>query len=345
VDYLDTYFVINKPATPQFMITRSLDITFDPLDFANKESYSDILMAAVVVKREIWLIGSQTTEIWYDAGAQGPTDFTAFAFQSQPSVFIDRGTVAKYSVAVTDNAVYWLTQDRAGTGFILKGQGYQAVPISTFAMMAEFATYPRIDDAIGYCYQVGGHRFYAIAFPHADKTWVYDITASTPGAEQWHEAVWLDANGTEHRHRANCAFTGHGEVVCGDWENGNLYAFDLSLFTDNGAPVKRLRHFPHLLNDGKRVFYKQFIADVEGGTGGGITFPEPPQIFLAWSDDRGHRFGNPVGQDIGETGDYVSSVQYQRLGMARDRVFQVQWSTPYRTCLLGAFIDVTPAQS
>jgi hypothetical protein len=31
--------------------------------------------------------------------------------------------------------------------------------------------------------------------------------------------------------------------------------------------------------------------------------------------------------------------------MARDRVFQLQWSTPYPTVLLGAFVDVTPAQS
>jgi hypothetical protein len=337
VDYLDGYFILNVPGTPQFQITGNLDTTFDPLDFANKETYSDILMTLAVAKREVWLIGSQTTEIWYDVGQ---TDITGFAFQPMPGVFIDRGTVAKYSVAVTDDGVYWLTQDRGGTGSILRGGGYEAKPISTYAMETEFATYPRIDDAIGFCYQIGGHRFYCIAFPHADKTWCYDITNGL-----WHELVWLDTNGTEHRHRANCAFTAHGEVVCGDWENGNLYAYDLRVFTDDGQPVKRLRHFPHLLNDGKRVFYRQVLLDVEGGTGGHTTFPEPPQIFLAWSDDRGHLFGSPVGQDVGETGDYVSSVNFQRLGMARDRVFQVQWSTPYRTCLQGAWVDVTPAQS
>jgi hypothetical protein len=337
VDYLDTYFIFNKPGTPQFFISGSNDTTFDPVDFANKESYSDILMTLAVAKREVWLIGSQTTEIWYNVGQ---SDITDFAFQSMPGVFIDRGTVAKYSVAVTDDAVYWLTQDRGGTGSILAGAGYEAKPISTFAMEAEFARYPRIDDAIGWTHQIAGHRFYTIAFPHADKTWSYDITTSS-----WHEAVWLDTNGTEHRHRANCAFTGHGEVICGDWENGNLYAYDVRVFTDDGAPVKRLRHYPHLLNDGKRLFYRQFIADIEGGTGGGTTFPEPPQVFLAWSDDRGHKFGNPVGQDIGETGDYVSSVQYQRLGMGRDRVFQLQWSTPYPTVLQGAWIVVEAASS
>jgi hypothetical protein len=343
VDYLDTFFIFNKPSTPQFFISGSLDTTFDPLDFANKEAFSDILMSIAVAKKELWLIGSQTTEIWYDVGAsadQASGISTGFQFAPMPGVFIDRGTIAKYSVAMTDDAVYWLTQDRGGTGSILAGSGYEAKPISTYAMEVEFRSYPRLDDAIGYTHQIGGHRFYSIAFPHADKTWSYDITTS-----KWHEAVWLDTNGTEHRHRANCAFTAHGEVCCGDWENGNVYAYDLATFTDDGQPIKRLRQWPHSLNEGKRVFYKQFIADVEGGTGGGLIFPEPPQIFLAWSDDRGHSWGNPVGQDIGETGDYVSSVQYQRLGMARDRTWQLQWSTPYKTCLQGAWIIAESAQS
>jgi hypothetical protein len=248
--------------------------------------------------------------------------------------------VAKYSVAQTDDTVYWLSRDRGGTGSVLSGSGYQVNAVSTFAIESEFATYARIDDAIGFCYQISGHRFYVLTFPHADKTWAYDTTT-----KEWHELVWLDINGTEHRHRANCAFTAHGRVVCGDWENGNVYAYDIGAFTDDGQPIKRLRHFPHMLADGKRVFYRQVLLDVEGGTGGHTTFPEPPQIFLAWSDDRGHSFSNPVGQDIGETGDYVSSVNFQRCGMARDRVFQVQWSTPYPTVLIGAWVDAHPAQS
>jgi hypothetical protein len=342
VDYLDTYFMFNKPNTPQFYISGSLAVTFDSLDFANKESYSDILMALIVSRREVWLIGSQTTEVWYNYGYTfSTTDATAvqFPFQEMEGVFIDRGCVAKYSVAQTDDVVYWLTQDRGGTGSVLAGSGYKATHVSTPAIEAEFATYPRIDDAIGFCYQLAGHRFYVLTFPTADKTWVYDIST-----ELWHEAVWLDANGTEHRHRANCAFTAYGLVCCGDWENGNIYAYDLANFTDNGAPIKRLRHFPHMLKDGKRVFYRQVLLDIETGTGG-HQLPEDPQVFLAWSDDRGHLFGSPVGQTIGASGEYLTSVQFQRLGMGRDRVFQVQWSTPYKTALQGAWVDVAVAQS
>jgi hypothetical protein len=376
VDYLDTYLIFNKPNTPQFYISGSLATTFDPLDFANKESYSDLLVTLIVAKREIWLIGEKTAEIWYDAGATfSTTDTTAatsFQFAEVPGVFVDHGCAAKYSAANYDNSVFWLTQDRQGQGFVMMGSGYQTTRVSTYAIEAEFTSYQRINDAIGFCYQLAGHTFYVLTFPSADKTWCYDI-----GTKLWHEWAWIDTNGTEHRHRANCFWPVNGVGVIGDWENGNLYALDNSVFTDNGAPIKRVRSYPHMLADGKRVFYRQFLADIETGTPGGdavIAVPDGPLqredapyslylredgsilmrednpkvvtwVSLRWSDDRGHTFGNPVLQDAGATGEYLTSLQYQRLGMARDRVWELSWSTSVLRVLQGAWIDATPAQS
>jgi hypothetical protein len=68
-------------------------------------------------------------------------------------------------------------------------------------------------------------------------------------------------------------------------------------------------------------------------------------VSLRWSDDRGHSFGSPVSQSIGEAGEYLTSLQWQRLAYARDRVFEISWSVPMPTALQGAWIDVTPAQS
>lgn len=68
-------------------------------------------------------------------------------------------------------------------------------------------------------------------------------------------------------------------------------------------------------------------------------------ISLRWSDDRGHAWGHPVAIPMGEAGEYRTSLQWQRLSFARDRVFELSWSVPCRTALQGAWIDVTPAQS
>lgn len=257
VGYLDTFFIFNKPATPQFYWSLSQSAAFDTYaqDFANKASYSDLLITLAVAQREIWLLGERTTEIWIDVGAQDTQ------FQQQPGVFIDHGCAAKYSVATYDNSVYWLSYDRGGQGIVLRGGGYQAQRVSTYALEAHLAeAMPRIDDAIGFVYQLGGHAFYVLTFPEADETWVYDITTG-----QWHEWRWLDSNGREHRHRANCCAFINGMVIVGDWENGHLYHVDSTVLTDDGQPIKRQRAYPHLLNEGHRVFYRQLIADLETG--------------------------------------------------------------------------------
>jgi hypothetical protein len=75
------------------------------------------------------------------------------------------------------------------------------------------------------------------------------------------------------------------------------------------------------------------------------TFPSPWLLYLDWSDDRGHTFGNPVGQSMGGQGEYLTQAQWQRLGLARDRVFRLTWTSPVRTALQGAWIEAQPALS
>jgi len=70
-----------------------------------------------------------------------------------------------------------------------------------------------------------------------------------------------------------------------------------------------------------------------------------PKVFLRWSDDGGHSYGNPIGISMGDTGEYLTSHQWNRLGMGRRRVFEIFWSGATATALLGAWIDSNPAQS
>jgi hypothetical protein len=333
VAYIDTYFLFNKPGTPQFYSSDSNSLTFDSLWFANKVAYADHLVTLAVAHREIWLLGQTTSEVWIDAGAP------QFPFQAMQGVFIDYGCAAKHSVARVDNALFWLGRDRSGQGIVLRGAAYEAKRISTFAIENAIADYGVISDAIGYTYQQRGHVFYRLIFPRANKAWGVDISTDPP---QWHELAWIDDSGVEHRHRGNCHAFCYGVNVVGDWQNGNLYALDMDVYTDNGSPIKRVRGFPHLVQDGKRVSYRQFIADMEVGRATGEL---KPFVSLRWSDDRGASWGNPVMLSLGAPGEYLTSMQAQRLGIARDRVFELSWSSPVRTALNGAFVDARVATS
>jgi len=178
-----------------------------------------------------------------------------------------------------------------------------------------------------------------LAFPQANKTWLYDLTT-----ELWSEWNWSDANGILNRSRANCAMFAYGKNIIGDWENGTLLTLEPDVFTDLGAPIVRIRTFPHIMKNGDRISYKQFTADVSVGNYDDQNAAEP-MIYLSWSDDRGVTYGNPVGQSLGSLGNYLTQPSWNRLGMARDRVFKLQHSAPMNVAINGAFIDAVPAKT
>jgi hypothetical protein len=105
VRYLDTFFIFNSPGTPVFYSSLSNSVTFDATYFASKTGAGDVLVGIEVMHREIWLIGTKTTEIWSDVGA------AAFPFAAVPGAFIQHGCAAKNSICTQDMAVFWLSQD------------------------------------------------------------------------------------------------------------------------------------------------------------------------------------------------------------------------------------------
>jgi hypothetical protein len=98
-----------------------------------------------------------------------------------------------------------------------------------------------------------------------------------------------------------------------------------------------------LVKDGNRLSYSSFIADMDVGNAPETGQGEEREVLLRWSDARGKSWGNTVPQVWGAAGNYETSIIWRRLGMARDRVFEVRWSFPYRTGLLGAFVEAEQA--
>lgn len=341
VDYLDTFMVFNRPGTAAFYSTLSNTLALDPLYIAQKTGGADPVVAAVVNRDEIWVIGERTTEIWTNVGA------AQFPFQRLSGVFVEHGCAAKYSIAAWDKMIFWLSQDKAGRARVSMVQPYDLADVSTYAIEQELADYARLDDAVAFIYQQEGHVFYQLTFPSADKTWVYDIKEKL-----WHQRASIDGDGNWHRHRANCGAYAYGKNLVGDFQNGLVYSYEVKAFTDNGTPIPRLRTFPHILNNGKRVTYDAFIADVEVGTYGGDDIPiltppdlaDPllgPWISLRWSDTRAKSFGNHVNQPLGMGGEFLLSPIWRQLGMARDRIFELSWSVAAEVALSGAWVEVT----
>lgn len=308
----------------------TLGTAFNPLDIAAKSGFNDPIVGLISVHRELWLIGALTTEVWIDTGA---ADFT---FQEQQGAFINHGCAAPFSIASMDIFLFFIMQDLQGNGMVVQGQSYSLTEISTPRIVAEFKKYPTISDAIGFCFQIEDHSFYALIFPTANKGWLYDVVS-----KQWCEWSYTDPDGNLIRPKANCYMFANGVNLVGDFSNGQLLQLDIDTFEDVGNPIVRIRTFPHSTDSNEKITYLNFQADIEPGT---IADDSDPQISLSWSDDKGKTYGNPVQQSMGKIGNYLTVASWNRLGEARDRVFKLQWSTNNGTSLNGGFIDSKAAR-
>ena len=373
VGYLDGYFVFNEPNSQNLWITTLLDGTsIDPLDFASTEGSPDGLLAVVSNFREIWAFGTNSIEVWFDSGA------TDFPLQRIQGAFNELGCAAPYSIAKMDNGLFWLGRDRRGQGIVYRANGYTGQRISTHAVEWQIQQYDGMSDAIGYTYQQDGHSFYVLVFPSANTTWVYDVAT-----QAWHERAGWN-NGEFTRHRGNCQMAFNNKILIGDFENGNVYAFDLTDYSDNGGIQKWLRTWralPTGQNNLKRTAQHSLQLDIESGVGLNgsmiaetiylltendeylitengdylideettfVTQGSDPQVMLRWSDDGGHTWSNEHWSPIGKIGEYYKRVFWRRLGMTlklRDRVYEISGTDPVKIDIMGAELIMSPTNA
>ena len=340
VGYLDGYFVFNEPNSQRVWVTSLLDgLSVDPLDFASAEGSPDGLVAVIVDHREAWMFGSDSVEVWYDAGN---ADFPLARIQG---AFNEIGCVAAYSVAKLDNGLFWLGTDARGQGIVYRANGYTGVRVSTHAIEYAIAQYGNISDALAYTYQQEGHAFYVLTFPSANATWVYDVST-----QAWHERAGFD-NGAFMRHRSNCQCNFEGNILVGDFENGNVYKFNLDIYADNGGIQKWLRSWralPTGANNLKRTAQHSLQLDAETGVGLNLGQGSTPEAMLRWSDDGGHTWSNEHWAQMGAIGQYGYRTIWRRLGMTlklRDRVYEVSGTDPVKISVMGAELLVSPTNS
>lgn len=331
VGYLDGYFVFNEPNSQKIWVTQLLDGTsVDPLDFASAEGNPDDVVAIFVDHREVWVYGTNSTEVWYNAGL---LDFPLTRIQG---AYNELGCAAPYSIAKMDNQIYWLGKDARGQGMVYRAAGYMGQRISTHAIEWQMQEYSNLEDAVGYTYQQDGHSFYVLNFPTANTTWVFDVATGA-----WHERASFQ-NGQFNRHRGNCQMFYNSQNVIGDYQNGKIYKFDLETYSDDGQPQKWLRSWralPTGANNLARTVQHSMQLDCETGVGLNLGQGSNPQVMLRFSDDGGHTWSNEHWKSMGRIGRYGFRTIWRRLGATmkiRDRVYEVSGTDPVRIYIMGA---------
>ncbi|MFA5875261.1 MAG: packaged DNA stabilization protein [Candidatus Margulisiibacteriota bacterium] len=328
VAFTKGYFVVTQVTSQTFYISQELDIatTWNALDFATAEGNPDNTAGVIVYQDELVFPGYRSVEVWYFNGNPD------FPFQRNSNVVIDHGCTAPRSISRLADSVYWLGGDNLGKGIVWRLNGYAPERISTHEIEQQIAKLSYINDAIGMAYMQEGHIFYILQFPSANLTLCFDAITGT-----WHRRSYCDpTTGDFNFWKASCiCFNGNANLI-GDIQSGNVYSLDLDTHTDNGDPI--VRQYTTTINSSaqQKIQYGMFGINLEPGVG--IVDTPAPKIGLQFSNN-GHTWSNIRYNSFGAIGDYDQTVNFYRLGMARNRAFRLTTSDPVKFVLLGFVMD------
>src|ERR1700722_1515148 len=282
VGYCDGFFLALIASSNTFYVSGPLDATDWTTNGASLVSvFPDNLLGMLVDHREVWFWSATRAVVYYDSG-------NIFPFDVVPGGFIEQGLGARLSPSQLDNTIFWLGADSRGSAVVWRAQGYTPSRVSNHAIEYAMQGYARIDDAIGFSFQMDGHYFYQLYFPTANATWRYDVATN-----MWHEVgYWNLATGTFIAHKSQVHVFVFGKHLVGDWGSDTIYEMAIPFYSngvwkfadDDGNPIRRVRRMPHLSKDQKLQAHHQLQVYIESGLGPTPPLPAteaPTTLFLA----------------------------------------------------------------
>ena len=378
VDILDNYFVYNKPNSQEFGASDLLSPISNGLSYSLKDGAPDDLVALIVDHREIYLLGYNSSEAWVDVGT------VPFPFQRIPGTNTQHGIGAKYSISRLGNSFAYVSHNLRGQAQIMQMNGYKPERISTHAVENSLVN-QTIDDAIAWTYQIEGHECYVVTFPSINLTWVYDIATQmwhkwlywnndgTYGRHRGNccclfqgEVIVGDYENGKLYKLDQENYTDDGQHVrrlrraphlVADLQRQYFDEFQIqfqpgvgnggSFFISNPVNPNYI-----YLGDTYTIAAGDSLLILAEGTYVLATQPvvldnsvANPQAMLRWSNDGGSTWSKEYWVSIGALGKYKNRAIWRRLGMARDRVFEVVVTDPIKAVIVSANLKASQGEN
>ena len=328
VVFVDQYFVVSKPDSAEFYISTLADGTgWASLDFATAESSPDDLVRVFASFGQLFLMGENTTEIWYNSGN------VDFPFARVEGAKMQVGLAARDSAVEIDNSLFWVGSDKDGDSIIYRANGYNEQRVSTHAIEEILGKIDDISAIRGYSYQENGHSFYVITGGGLPTSLAYD--AST---QMWHEKAYTNSKGDFEVHRAASHIFAFGKNLVGDYSNGKIYEQSLDFYDDDGDEIRRERTFTHISSENNRFTVNEVQIDFESGVGLTNGQGSDPQVWLQTSNNGARSFGTELLAGIGKLGKLRTRAVWRRLGQFDLMTLKVSISDPVKVAICGAYM-------
>jgi hypothetical protein len=320
---MDGYTIYVRPNSNQFYISAADSAgTIDPLDFDSADTKAGNIIAACVLKHEVWFFRPTSAEIWIDSGG---ADFPFARYNGTP---VDVGVVGAHAWCIAADTVLIVGRTDRGVGAVYAMQGHQPVRVSDQAVEEAIDGCTDLSQISMWSYHTLGNEFVGINGPGMQTTRVLDMAS-----RQWHERAEL-VNGEFVPLRITHVVSAFDQIFA--IGPGGLYRMDGDQHSIDGGPLVRERTWPHLVSPAfEMVSYRGLeLACTTGSEVAG-------NITLEISNDGGFVYLAPMMRSLGAIGRRMQKVRWLGLGSAFDRVFRLRCTDAVPLTLHGATLDAS----
>ncbi len=342
-----TAIVLSTNGTPVITI-----LSEGQLQQGSITSHPGTIVACRTLHRRLFLFSQNFTEVWENQGIG-----TNLPFRRNNSLLMEYGTPAIGSIATGFDLMMFLSQDKDGLGSVMQVRGTESIPASTRALdfqLAQYASLGQVADCRAFLIKENGLIFYRMNFTLANHTFVNNVSQSKPSFDaesdmykHWHEEEVL--NGNRHPAQTHAYFNGNNYV--GNYLLPILYRVDVSLFTNNGEAIRRMRitrafsppgdqriridrlqidllqgsleNLQPTFEDIDLLAEDTFILETESGLNIQleqeleINNPNLIFVYLSISKDGGQTYGYSAGAPMGNVGQRTFRTLWRKLGTTK----------------------------
>lgn len=302
--------------------------TYSALNFAEAEVKPDPLLRAYVFNQLVYMLGSKTTELWYNSGSGQPP------FSRQDTALVNTGIVGKHAVTSSDQFLYFMSDDRKFYQVIGSSKRY----ISTNGIAHIVEGFSTVDDCIASAFVFRGQDFILFKFPTEGAALLY--------SEQ--NNYWVELSAGTDLTRAswygNAVVKAYDKNIVIDYRNGNSYELDEDTYTDNGDTRLRIRVLPSFtakdVGGVGRILAKHARINMQCGVGLDTGQGSDPELMCQFSAEGGEIWQAIQLVKFGKAGEYVKPVDFFDFANGYEIKIRIMVSDPVPVSMFDGAIDI-----
>lgn len=317
--WLNARFVIDS-GYRQFNYSEVDSVSFPQLNFYDAESSPDPIVGLAQVQNRVYVLGTRSYEVWTMDGSNDDPMSPISGTASQI------GCMAKDSIAVIADRVFWLGSSDAGRYMVFVGTGLgDPKRVSDNALEEWIQSLTQPSACEGFCFMDRGHTFYVMNFTADNISFAYDTST-----DKWSVLSNRDLDtGRDIAFQPCMVATGYNGVLyaIGAGEQA-LYRMANDVYGYNGNTAIARYVTPVMWDTANPISLRELLVDM---TTGYTLSQDPdsedydPECMIQVSLDGGNSFEPMEWQSFGRVGEYdLKPPCWHNLGRGRSIVVEIR---------------------